>query len=314
MELTKEATKMGFKINVLDKSSNLFYIEGNGQKVLFKSTDFWGNSALWFKIAKDKWLTYKVLEDNNLPIAKSVYLKKWDFQNFTENFIKKLNFPLIVKPLEEWHGNGVLMNIQNLVELQKKLRQSFEEYDSMIIQEQIEWEEVRLLIVKWELTIAINRIPASVTWDGEHDIQALIKVENENNPLRGEGYETALSLIEIDNELQSYLETSGYHLSTIPKKDKVIQLRGNSNIWTGGNMENVTNLVHPSTVEICKKILDLFSLEISGIDLMTTDISRPLSETWGIILEVNGTPWIGGHREVLWVNSAKIILESIFKL
>jgi hypothetical protein len=50
------------EVEIISIEKNLFYITGNGKKILFKSTDFGGNSALGYKLADDKELTYRLLE------------------------------------------------------------------------------------------------------------------------------------------------------------------------------------------------------------------------------------------------------------
>jgi len=110
----------------------------------------------------DKELTYKILERNNLPIAKTHYLKKDDFDDFHFSELKDFSFPLIIKPLNESHGNGVMMHIMNIEELRKKLSLSFQKYDTMIIQEEIQGDEIRVLVFKGEVIVAINRIPAFI--------------------------------------------------------------------------------------------------------------------------------------------------------
>ena len=44
-------------------------------------------------------------------------------------------------------------------------------------------------------------------------------------------------------------------------------------------------------------------LRLAGVDVVTTDISRPLSETGGVVSEVNGGP--GLHHHYLVADSAR---------
>ncbi|MDR0650931.1 MAG: hypothetical protein LBG59_06095 [Candidatus Peribacteria bacterium] len=52
--------------------------------------------------------------------------------------------------------------------------------------------------------------------DGTHTIEELIKKENQN-PLRGDGYETALSFIPINEKTCEYLKFHNLSLSSIPQ-------------------------------------------------------------------------------------------------
>ena len=313
-ELCKEAKKLWLTVDIVSKEKNLFYISDGTQETLFKSTDFWGNSSLGFKLCKDKWLTYDILERHNLPIAKSVYISKTKPNDLYKIDISQLKMPLIIKPLSEWHGNWVMMCITSVKELHTKLTESFMLYSDMIIQEQIEGDEVRVIVVRWEVVLAYKRIPASVIWDNVHSIRDLISIENKCNPLRWIWYESPLVYIEIDDELKSYIWKQELDLNNIPRKGELIQLRWNSNTGTWWTMENVTDTLHLSTKKNCIEAANLLGLKISGVDIIVWDISQDLEKQWWIILEVNATPWIGGDKEATWINSAHEILKRVFNL
>jgi cyanophycin synthetase len=59
----------------------------------------------------------------------------------------------------------------------------------------------------------------------------------------------------------------------------------------------VTDLVHPSIVEHAILATRVVGLDISGIDLVVEDISRPLEEQKGMFVEVNAGPGLLMHLE-----------------
>lgn len=309
--LTEEARNLWLEVEVISKEKNLFYISGNNKKILFKSTDFWWNSALSMKISDDKELTYKILEYYNLPIAKTWYIQKSEIDELHN---LPITFPVIIKPINEAHGNWVKMNITSKKELVKKLEESFNTYDSMILQRQISWNEYRLLVVKWEVILWIQRIPAYVIWDGKNTIEKLIEIENSQNPLRWEWYNNPLAYIKVEQELLDFIWKKGFELSSIPKKWENIQLRWNSNLGTWGIPIDITKSLHGDIKKEVTKAIEILWMEIAGIDIITSDIWKSLKETGGIILEVNNTPWIWWHKELTKVNSWKIILKKVFNI
>jgi cyanophycin synthetase len=182
----------------------------------------------------------------------------------------------------------------------------------MIVQEEAQGDEVRVLVVKWEVILARNRVPASVVWDGVKNITQLIEEEN-INPLRGDGYNLPLANIKIDDELISFISKKWLDLNSVPKNEETVQLRWNSNTGTWWTMINVTDTIHDSTKKICVETAKSLWLEICWIDILSTDIGKPLSLTWGIILEVGATPWLWWERELTGVNTAKKIIEKVFE-
>jgi len=313
--LCEEAKKLWLEVEIISIEKNLFYITGNGKKILFKSTDFGGNSALGYKLADDKELTYRLLEKYWFPIAKSVYIPKNDFkEQYVEENCAWLYFPLVIKPIDEGHGNGVMMNIHTYEELTQKLTISFQTYENMIVQEQVRWDEIRVLVMKWEVILALNRIPAHVVGDGKRTIEQLIDLENETNKLRWTWYEMALSYIKIDTEVVSYLAKHWKHISTVPDNWEYVQLRWNSNLWTWWTLIEVTNELCEHIKKQCIQIAHLFWLEIAWIDILTGDLSLPLKESWWIILEVNATPGIWWYREMTSINPWREMLKKIFNV
>jgi len=204
------------------------------------------------------------------------------------------------------------MNILNIEELKEKLLLSFKTYDRMIIQKQVEWDEYRLLVLVWKVILSINRIPASIIWDWEWNIWNLIKYENQNNILRWNWYSKALTYIKIDNELISYIWKQWIDLESVPISWKKIQLRWTSNIWTCGTMIDVSDIISDDIKKLACELVKTLWLGIAWVDLITNDITKPLKETWWIILEINDTPWLWWDRELTGVNTGRVILKKLF--
>jgi cyanophycin synthetase len=310
--LKEEAEKLGLSVEILQAEKNLFFVRWNGKEMLFKSTDFWWNSSLSTKIVNDKELTYILLDRYGFPIARSLYMDESVFSNFDWTELANFCFPLVIKPIDEWHGNGVCMNIATIPELQKKLQEWFSTYSKMIIQEQVAGDECRVLVVRGEVIVAYHRVPPSIVWNGHSTIHQLIEYENKNNPLRKEDYYAPLSYIRVDDELVDFIKKQWYSANHILEEWKILQLRWNSNMWTGWTAREVTDILHEDTKKLCIEISKKLWLSICGIDILTKDFSKPLDETGGVILEINGTPWIWWDRELTSVNSGKRILEKLF--
>lgn len=312
--LKNEAEALWLLVDIIDEENNLFFIIHWDKKILFKNTDFWVNSALWFKLVQDKSLCYSLLERYDFSIAKSLYIHKKEFGSFRENLIEWLWFPLVIKPLSEAHGNGVCMNIYTYNELKEKLTHSFEKYESMIIQEQIDGDEIRIVVYDDQVLAAYIRKPPFIVWDGISTIEALIYIENNTNPLRWPRYQNVLCNIEIDKEVLHTLQKGWFNLDSIPEKRQQVFLRSNSNIWTWGTLIDVSHILHDdikkSSISACR----VFWLWFSGVDIIIKDPSKLFTRENWVILEINATPWIWGHMEALWLNTWKKILKKLFQI
>ena len=160
------------------------------------------------------------------------------------------------------------------------------------------------------------RIPPYVIWNSEKTIEELIEEENKN-PKRwgGDDHDSIMSKIRIDKELEGAIEEKWYKLEDKLEEWKKLFVRKNCNLSTWWLSIDITNKIHPETKKMCIELAKICSLKIAWIDIICEDISKPLEEINGAIIEVNSTPWIRMHHfpsEWKSRNVAKEILELVF--
>lgn len=94
-----------------------------------------------------------------------------------------------------------------------------------------------------------------------------------------------------------------------------MELRHNANLSTGGVAIDCTDLICNETREICERVAKAIGLNICGIDICCSDISKRLKENEGI-MEVNAAPGIRMHQypyKGKSRNVAKAIVDMMFK-
>jgi cyanophycin synthetase len=142
----------------------------------------------------------------------------------------------------------------------------------------------------------------------------LIDIEN-TDPRRGYGHENVLTLIDVDRDTMDLLEKKGYTLDTIPAKGEKVFVKSTANLSTGGTSVDVTDHVHPQNVFICERISKIIGLDICGIDIMAENLSEPLTDTGGVVLEVNAAPGFRMHiapSEGLARNVAGHVIDMLY--
>ena len=75
----------------------------------------------------------------------------------------------------------------------------------------------------------------------------------------------------------------------------MVQIRRNANLSTGGTAIDVTELVHPEVAARAVEAAKVIGLDIAGIDIVASDIARPLEAQGGIVVEVNAAPGLRMH-------------------
>ena len=93
------------------------------------------------------------------------------------------------------------------------------------------------------------------------------------------------------------LADQGYTPDSVPPAGTTVLIRRNANLSTGGTAIDVTERVHPAVAASAVDAAKIVGLDIAGIDVVAQDISRPLSEQGGIIVEVNAAPGLRMHLE-----------------
>lgn len=165
---------------------------------------------------------------------------------------------------------------------------------SVLIEEFVSGKEYRFFVINNEVVGVLQRIPANVKGDGKKTIRELVEDKNCDS-LRGKGYRTPLEKIELNEPEAMFLQQQGLYFESIPAKDKVVFLRENSNVSTGGDTIDVTDNVHQSYKDIAVKSAQKLGVKITGLDIMIDDVTAPITDDNYAIIEMNFNPAIHIH-------------------
>src|SRR6185295_12800335 len=127
--------------------------------------------------------------------------------------------------------------------------------------------------------------------------------------------EKVLTAIKVDEHTQKILLEKNLSLNSILNDREELWLKPTANISTGGTATDVTELVHPDNIFMCERIARIIGLDICGIDIMTPDLSQPINEIGGAVLEVNAAPGFRMHlapTDGLPRNVAEPVINMLF--
>ncbi|QNO14883.1 cyanophycin synthetase [Alkalicella caledoniensis] len=248
-------------------------------------------SCVGVDIACDKTLTKKVLEKSGISVPFGKIAKT---EEEALKIAKEIGTPVVVKPCDGNQGKGVTLNLETETEIRSAFKLAENYSKNIIVEKHITGKHYRILVINGEVVAVADRIPAHVVGDGEHTIKELIDLENQN-PLRGYDHDQPLTKIKVDPVIFMVLARQNMTINYIPHKDQIVFLRENANISTGGIAMDVTDEIHKDNVIMAKRIAKVVGLDIAGIDLVTDDISKPVTKTGGAVIEVNAAPGIRMH-------------------
>ncbi|PMB48661.1 cyanophycin synthetase [Fischerella thermalis CCMEE 5201] len=289
--IVKEAEKRGIPWMQLGARFLIQLGYGVNQKRM-QATMTDNTGILGVELACDKEATKRILASTGVPVPKGTVI------NFLDDLPEAIEYvggyPIVIKPLDGNHGRGITIDIQNWEEAEVAYDAARQISRSIIVERYYKGRDHRVLVVDGKVVAVAERVPAHVVGDGRSTIAELIE-ETNKDPNRGEGHDKVLTKIELDRTSYQLLERQGYTLDSVLAKDEICYLRATANLSTGGIAVDRTDEIHPENVWLAQRIVKIIGLDIAGIDIVTSDISRPLREVDGVIVEVNAAPGFRMH-------------------
>jgi cyanophycin synthetase len=249
--------------------------------------------ALAVDIAGDKNLTNRLLAAAGLPVPRSEIVR--DAEDAVAA-AERFGYPVVVKPLDGNHGRGVCLDIRD----EGAARAGFERavgqsrQGLVVVESFVVGNDYRVLVVGGHMVAVAQRVPAHVTGDGTHTVRELVETANED-PRRGIGHEKVLTRITVDDAAEALVRKQGFGLDDVPPDGEMVKLAETGNMSTGGISIDRTWEAHEENVEIAEEAARVVGLDVAGIDFLTPDISQPVRETGGAIVEVNAAPGFRMH-------------------
>jgi cyanophycin synthetase len=294
----------------LNKSSLIQLGYGKNQ-VRFRATMTEKTNSIAVDIACNKDETKRLLQDSAIPVAKGLTL--FDIKELPDA-IKRIGFPLVFKPLDGNHGKGATINVKTEAAAHDAFEYAKLYSRKIIVERFISGYDFRILVIDHCMVAAALRVPAHVKGNGQLTIKQLIDKENED-PRRGYGHENVLTEITVDRDTEDLLEKNNYTLDTVLPNGEIFYLKSTANLSTGGTSIDVTDLVHPQNIFMSERISRIIGLDICGIDIMAQNLTQPLTENGGVVLEVNAAPGFRMHlapSEGLPRNVAAPVIDMLY--
>ncbi len=249
--------------------------------------------ALAVDIAGDKKLTTQLLAAAGLPVPRSEIVRSEDE---AAGAARRIGFPVVTKPIDGNHGRGVMLDLRDEAAVRAGYLTSLAEArrSAVVVESYVTGNDYRMLVIGGHMAAVAQRVPAHVTGDGKHTVRQLVDITNAD-PRRGIGHEKVLTKIKVDETAVELVRKQGFELDDVPPKDAFVKLAATGNMSTGGISIDRTWEAHEENIEIAEEAGRVIGLDVAGIDFLTPDISKPVRETGGAIVEVNAAPGFRMH-------------------
>ena len=246
-------------------------------------------SAIAESISRDKDLTKSLLQSCGVPVPEGRIVD--NFEDAWEA-AEDIGLPVVVKPSDGNHGRGVSTDLKTRGDIEAAFQLAAQEGSQVIVERFVAGNEHRLLVIGNRVVAAARGEAASVIGDGKSSITQLIDSQINTDPRRGTTEDHPLNLVLANEDPAVLLELSrqGFSPGAIPAAGAAVLVQRNGNVAF-----DVTDLVHPEVAAAASLAARIVGLDIAGVDLVAADISRPLQEQGGAIVEVNAGPGLLMH-------------------
>ena len=270
--------------------------------------------VLGVELACDKEGTKNILGSAGVPVPRGTVI---NYLDELRGAIEDVGgYPIVLKPLDGNHGRGITIDINSweTAEEAYDLASAASKTKSVIVERYYVGRDHRVLVVNGQVIAVAERVPANVVGNGKSTVEQLIEEVN-RDPQRGDGHDNVLTRITIDKLCLDLLQKQGYAMDSVVPAGERVFLRATANLSTGGIAVDRTDEIHPENVWLFSRVAKIIGLDIAGIDVVTPDISQPLRDVNGVIVEVNAAPGFRMHvapSQGLPRNVAGAVFDMLF--
>jgi cyanophycin synthetase len=260
-------------------------------------------------ISRDKDLTKELLSSCGVPVPEGRIV---DSPADAWAAAEDIGVPVVVKPSDGNHGRGVSTELMTREEVEAAYPLADAQGSKVLVERFIRGNEHRLLVVGGRLAAAARGETISLLADGRSSIRQLIDTQINSDPRRGASEEFPLDVLLVDENpsVRFELERQGYNAESVPPQGKQVLVQRNGNVAF-----DVTDEVHPEVAATVALAARIVGLDIAGVDLVATDISRPLAEQGAAIVEINAGPSLLMHLKPATGKArpvGKAIIDNLF--
>jgi cyanophycin synthetase len=269
--------------------------------------------GVYLPILDDKFYAKEFVRDKGFSVAPGNVFHPNQIKE-AANYANQIEYPVVLKPTNGGHGDLVFANLKNEINFLTAFKEfaKYTNYANMLVEKHFQGDDYRFLVIAdRDIAVAKRSFP-SVVGDGVLSIRSLVEQENNRrmNPRT-----TCLCPIYIDDvEGKRALEEQNLTPETILAKNQQAILRYHANVSWGAECENVLDQVHPSYLNVAKKIHALFpGSHLTCVDLLIKNIAIPASNDNYVFCEFNSDPGFSLHH-MPSKGQAHYVLKSIVDL
>ena len=284
MIIINEARRRGIGVEVIDAEAAYFRLSFGGRAVACRESLSEMTSAVAMSLCDDKAVTRRVIDRAGLRVPDQQVA---DGGKDDTEFLAR-HASVVVKPARGEQGRGITVDVRSPDELFRAVAAARQHADTVLLEEFVEGQDLRIVVINYKVVAAAIRRPAEVTGTGEHTVAQLVEAQSRRRAAATGGE----SRIPLDAETERCVRNNGWTLDGVLPAGKRLFVRKTANLHTGGTLHDVTDRLHPTLVDAAVKAARALEIPVVGLDFLVPDILGPCY----VIIEANERPGLANHE------------------
>jgi GNAT-family acetyltransferase (TIGR03103 family) len=279
-----EAHRRGISVEVLDAEGGFLALSHGGRRVVTRESLSELTTAVAMSRCDDKRVTRRVLESVGLRVPTG---RTATFDDADGAFLDEVG-EVVVKPARGEQGQGITVGVKDPDTLGRAIELARQHCPEVLLEECVSGEDLRVIVIDYEVIAAAVRRPAEVVGDGRHTIRELIKKQSRRRQAATDGE----SRIAVDEHTETTVADAGFSLDDVLPEGRSLRVRRTANLHTGGTMHDVTDQLHPEVAEACVEAAKALGIPVVGLDLLVPDVAA----VEHVFIEANERPGLANHE------------------
>jgi GNAT-family acetyltransferase (TIGR03103 family) len=279
-----EARRRGIDVEVLDAEWGELRLTHGGRSIVTRESLSELTTAVAMSRCDDKRITRRLLERAGLTVPAG---RLADGGDGDRAFLAE-HGSVVVKPARGEQGHGITVGITDPEDLEPAVAAARRFSDDVLLEQFFDGEDLRVIVIDFEVVAAALRRPAEIIGDGEADIRTLVERQSHRRAAATGGE----SRIPLDEATEATIRAQGRSWDDVLPAGEHLRVRRTANLHTGGTIHDVTPQLHPTLAEACVRAARALDIPVTGLDLMVLAPDRPDH----VFVEANERPGLANHE------------------
>ncbi len=282
--IIREAQKRGIYTEVLDPIGGYFELSFGGRSIVCRESLSELTTAIAMSRCDDKATTHRVLRQAGLRVPAQLRVEN---EQQAADFLEKQG-SVVVKPARGEQGAGISVDVTDADALRSAIDMARNVCDTVILEEYISGDDLRIIVIGDEVVAAAVRRPAQIIGNNTDRIKTLIEKQSRRRAAATDGE----SRIPLDQETERCVKEAGYTYDSVLGENQRLVVRKAANLHTGGTIHDVTDRLHPTLRKAAVDAARAIDIPVTGLDFIVPEVDGPDYA----IIEANERPGLANHE------------------